>query len=513
MPSYYDPLVDRYRGHLVPERQSSGRVEVFYVPSAENLQVSAVDPRDPSAHRVSLIVIDLHAGSITMSPINTLPGHIDYLKPKYDQIKYITLADIPLVHINPGRTDAATQSGAVLAPYLGDTAPTEVDWDDLDLDSVLPLAQEDIEEILESLPPPFLTDYEYGLGFSKRYRFIVDAVERISECNAIVISNRYDTRIDSADGVFFLSKDDFEIARKSLQRAARHSQTALLSVNNVIVYNLLAERIGKPRRVVGVGRHPLRKLFTGAAQGHNPLSDDEQQEAFGLLIDNVTAIAGEKPQKLARLQSEIELVTLRGLIHEYEKMMEEKANERKWQKFLESNPFVLNLAFGYPIIKVQDQASIGGRRLDGRGAKITDFLVKNRMTDNAAIVEIKTPQTRLLNKSRYRGGVYVPSAALSGAVNQALDQQHQFEKEILVLKDKNERDMIQSYAVHCCLIVGKIPVEVDRKKSFELFRRNSKNVEIVTFDELLHKLKDLLSFLSSEEADASKKISAEDVPF
>ena len=138
---------------------------------------------------------------------------------------------------------------------------------------------------------------------------------------------------------------------------------------------------------------------------------------------------------------------------------------------------------------------LGGRKLDGSGGKITDFLVKNRMTDNVAIVEIKTPQTRLLNKGQYRGGVYVPSAALSGAVNQALDQQHQFEREILTLKGRSEVDNIQSYAVHCCLIVGQIPMNADHKKSFELFRRNSKNVEVITFDELLRKLKDLLGFL------------------
>ena len=448
-----------------------------------------------------------------MSPINTIPGQHDYLKPKYHQIERITLADIPLVHINPGRTEAATGTGAVVAPYLGDTLPATLDWNDSDLDNTLPLAQQDIEEVLDGLPSPFLTDYEYGLGLRKPYRFIIEAAERISECKEIIISNEQHTQIDSANGVFVLGADDFETARKSLNNASRHSRTALLSVNNVIVYNLLAERMGKPKEVVGAGRHPLRKLFTGVAQGDNPLSEDEQRQTLGLLTDNVTVFAEERPEKLAKLQSEIELVTLKGLIDEYEKMMGERASEKKWQRFFETNPFVLNLAFGYPIIKVQDQASLGGRKLDGRGGKITDFLVKNRMTDNAAIVEIKTPQTRLLNKGQYRGGVYVPSAALSGAVNQALDQQYQFEREILVLKGKNDIDNIESYAVRCCLIVGKIPVDPDRKKSFELFRRNSKNVEVVTFDELLRKLKDLLSFLGSEEGDRSKGVPAEELPF
>ena len=245
--------------------------------------MSGLDPSDPSVYRVRLVAIDSHTGSITLSPINTLIGHANYLKPKYDQIERITLADIPLVHINPGQPDRTAQRGPVIAPYLGDTVPAATGWDDSDLDSALPMAQEDIEEILGSLPPPFLKDYEYGLGFRKPYRFIVEAVERISECNEIVISSRHQTRIDSANGLFLLNADDFEVARKSLNRAARHSQVALLSVNNAIVYNLLAEKVGRARDIVGVGRHPLRKLFTHAAQGKDPLSEDEQQKAFGLL--------------------------------------------------------------------------------------------------------------------------------------------------------------------------------------------------------------------------------------
>ncbi|WP_216644722.1 Shedu anti-phage system protein SduA domain-containing protein [Candidatus Thiodictyon syntrophicum] len=58
---------------------------------------------------------------------------------------------------------------------------------------------------------------------------------------------------------------------------------------------------------------------------------------------------------------------------------------------------------------------------------------------------------------------------------------------------------IESYAVHSFLIIGKTPTEVDQQKSFELFRRNSKDVQIVTFDELLEKLRQLRSFLAEED--------------
>lgn len=66
---------------------------------------------------------------------------------------------------------------------------------------------------------------------------------------------------------------------------------------------------------------------------------------------------------------------------------------------------------------------------------------------------------------------------------------------IAQFKHNSKIHEIESYAVHCCLIIGKTPEGDDQKKSFELFRRNSKAVEIVTFDELLEKLRQLSALL------------------
>lgn len=133
----------------------------------------------------------------------------------------------------------------------------------------------------------------------------------------------------------------------------------------------------------------------------------------------------------------------------------------------------------------------------GAGDKFADFLVKNNLTDNTALIEIKTPNTQLLSKNPYRGSVYTPSPYFSGSINQILDQKYRFQQEICQKKANTRTDDLESYSVNCLLIIGKTPEEPDQKKSFELFRGNSKNIEIITFDELLEKLKQLYSFLSS----------------
>ena len=123
------------------------------------------------------------------------------------------------------------------------------------------------------------------------------------------------------------------------------------------------------------------------------------------------------------------------------------------------------------------------------------------MTKNSAIVEIKTPRTKLLNARPYRSDVYTPSGDLVGAINQALEQKYQFEKGIAQIKENSGMYDIESYSVHCCLIIGTMPSDKNRLRSFELFRRNSKNVEITTYDELLKKLKQLRDFLTSPEVE------------
>ena len=217
------------------------------------------------------------------------------------------------------------------------------------------------------------------------------------------------------------------------------------------------------------------------------------------MTNNVKAISETKTEQLAQLQRNIELVSLEGLIAHFEKLLTAGHSEEMWQEFFLANPFALSLAFGYPIIKVHDRASVGGRRLSGQGDKYTDFLVKNSMTNNTAIVEIKKPDTPLLKQSKYRNEVFPPSTDLTGAITQALDQKHYFEKEIAHIKENSNIYDIRTYSVQCCLVVGTIPEDEAKQKSFELFRGNSKDVEIITYDELLTKLENLLVFLSSPD--------------
>lgn len=220
---------------------------------------------------------------------------------------------------------------------------------------------------------------------------------------------------------------------------------------------------------------------------------------MNLIVGDKSAIEQTDTVTLSRLKNDIELVSLEVLIKKYEELLSKSAREETWQKLFNDNPFILNLAFGYPAIKISGQASVGGKHLSGDGEKITDFLLKNGVTNNLAIVEIKKPSSMLLNKTQYRGAVFSASKELTGSVTQVLDQCYQLQKNISTIKVDSRVYDIESYAIHCILIIGTIPTDENQKKSLEIYRRNSKNVQIITFDEMLVKLKQLHCFLSDDD--------------
>lgn len=462
-----DPVRD---GTLEVDQIDSNRVDVFFVPPDHSLTAAGLDPKKACSYRTKLLEINGKDPSITIHPISTFGDKDDFLKSKYGQIERIVLEDT-----------------GFMFPEFDDTVPSTLD---------------EILEILEDLPSAFTKDYAFGLGLAKPYRFIIDAVEELTDCTEIVITGKRDTGPTSNEKRFFISKKDFELARRSMNSIGNLAQTAVRAVRGAVAHNILAERMGIDPVKPQVGRHPYRKLFTAVSQGKEELSDDEQAATLKAMSNHAAEIAEAQPETLAKLRGDIELVTLEKLIQQYETMLGQKLAEDRWQAFFNENPFILNMAFGYPVIKVRDQASVGGRKLTGGGEKITDFLVKNSLTNNTAVFEIKTPHTRVLNKTPFRDGVFTPSSDLSGSMNQALDQKYQFEKQIAQIKDNTRLYDIETYAVHCCLVVGRTPDGDDRKKSFELFRRNSKDVEIVTFDELLEKLKQLRTFLRAAEGEA-----------
>lgn len=173
------------------------------------------------------------------------------------------------------------------------------------------------------------------------------------------------------------------------------------------------------------------------------------------------------------------------------------SSESFWQNFLVRNQFVLDSLFRYPIALIKERAYVGGQRFDGKGSNYVDYLLRNNLTQNSAILEIKPPTTRLLG-SEYRPGLYNISTELSGAVMQVLDYRSSFTQEAMALRSKGLDALVEDPP--CLVLVGDSSQleDEDMAKAFSLFRRQVKGVEVVTYDELFSRLENLLRFLMAE---------------
>ena len=467
-------------GRLEVLRPEPQRTEVFYIPSNDAIEYFS-DTSFPS--RVKLIEVNSSEQRLTIHPISTRWKIETFLKPKYAQIRKLTLADQHFIdfQLNP----------------VGD--PTDED---------------EVMMLLEDLPSSFIKDYEYGLGFSGDFKLLIHVVEDLTEASEILISDQHATGLIDDTDTFAISSEDFDNIRKLINRIANNGRAAIRTVKSASVHNMLAQSLGLPEMDITYGRSPIRKKFTQVAiDGEPVLSRSDQSELIRVVSKHAKSIIEDQLDKLVRLQLDVELVTLDTLIVRMEQMIEKSLPEKQWQRFLNENGFLLGMIFGFPVIIVQEQASVGGHKLSGSGEKITDFLMKNALTNNVGIIEIKDPDQPLLYRGDYRSEVFSSSRELSGSINQVIDQKHNLVSRFAQKKEDRKCYDIASYAINCCLIIGKIPEDEHRRSSFEYIRGNSKDVQIITFDEMLEKMKTIKEFLQTDLTASEPTIVSVEPPF
>ncbi|WP_277962675.1 Shedu immune nuclease family protein [Pseudomonas sp. RIT-To-2] len=220
-------------------------------------------------------------------------------------------------------------------------------------------------------------------------------------------------------------------------------------------------------------------------------------------------MAKTERRTLFNLKAEIELVTLGELIEVFAKMLTSNAKEAQWQTFLSEHPFVLDMAFGYPVKMIAERLYVGGKSFTGRGGQHSDFLVAAKATGNLALIEIKHAQHDLLGKL-YRNKTYMPSEELSGSVAQVISQRALVHRNILILADELD-DRVHAHAVAAIIIIGRTPDTREKQRAFEQYRNSLKDVLIVTFDELEERLRSIHRALVSSPP--TVPIEDDDLPF
>lgn len=171
-----------------------------------------------------------------------------------------------------------------------------------------------------------------------------------------------------------------------------------------------------------------------------------------------------------------------------QQVKQDEWKEAEWQKFFEQNKWIFGYGLNYQILNsVTNQPYYGGRSVEGNGDQRGDFLKKTAGDVKfTVLVEIKTPKVKLCG-NQYRNGAYPVSSDVVGAVSQMQSNCRTWDRKADDRENRHlERANIKTVQAKGILVVGKLSqLSDDQIDSFELFRRNLFNPEILTFDELL----------------------------
>lgn len=201
----------------------------------------------------------------------------------------------------------------------------------------------------------------------------------------------------------------------------------------------------------------------------------------------------------------------REVLDEFERRMGQGLSELDWQAFFEASPWIFGHGLHYVALgKVSDtlMAKTTGNEFD-RAGKTADALMRTRaQVSQFVFVEIKKDSTALLRHTAdpYRPGCFGMSSEVSNAVTQVQKTTFDFARRRFreVLKDtagNDTADLAYSVEPRSFLVVGnssEVAGNDDKIACFELYRRNVRSPEILTFDELLCRARFIVTNLSGQ---------------
>jgi hypothetical protein len=216
----------------------------------------------------------------------------------------------------------------------------------------------------------------------------------------------------------------------------------------------------------------------------------------------------------------------RAALAEFGNNLKSNLSEPQWQKFFERNPWIFGHGLNYVFLNKVGQTLetlTTGSAFDRAGKKADGLMLTRAEVSQYVLVEIKKSDTDLLRNSEYRSGCWALSNELSDAVTQTQKTVFEFSRNRFRdhLKDRlgNLTGQI-AYSVEprSYLVIGNLSQLIgndDKVACFELYRRNIKAPEIVTFDELFQRTGCIVENISRESVSNSPPLVGGDdaVPF
>lgn len=354
------------------------------------------------------------------------------------------------------------------------------------------------EEMPDPLPRGFKKVYQKGYGLTRTCQSLVYLIQdKYPSVETLIFSTKQKSSVSSKKIIFNATDFDNQYDRLGLL-FQRHSEE-IKQASQEVLAKIFPDKFKnvKPRYT----KNSLSELIKNAADNIKDFSAKDVEAAIDLF--NLVAEEKEIEQttKTLRTKEIIEEYYLEEVLAEFRKQLKQKTEtttlEKNWQIFFKTYNWIFSQLFAFPVLYFDSEAYVGGKTIENKNGKVVDFVYKNALTSNIALIEIKTHLTPLLESNPYRGkDVFSITKHFSGAIAQVLDQKDN------LMKDFNNTCKgagLEAFNPPCIIVIGRISaLDKNQRKSFELFRSSCKEVHIVTFDEVCLKIENLLSILTGK---------------
>ncbi|MBD3648234.1 MAG: DUF4263 domain-containing protein [Pseudomonadales bacterium] len=353
----------------------------------------------------------------------------------------------------------------------------------------------------EKIPVGLIKSPFYGYGFTRTLRPFARFLDENYKLKEVRGERGGIVKIDKTNGVLHINEKVLQKLQDAFSLVFAKNSAEVQAVLERVSHEIFPKEVKEPK-----ANYIKNSLSQAVAAWGNTIDEfsDADKEAIAELFESLSSETEFlSKESLQETKVIVEVRLIKKALDEFDKLFARVTDttslEKTWQTYLKGHAWIFSAIFAQPVILFKDEAYAGGKNIDNRGGKFTDFLVKNSLTENVAFFEIKTHKTPLLEKRPYRGAdVFSTSKDLSGCLSQVLDQRDKFQKSFANLKLESE-ESFESINSACFVIIGSIDsLTKQQRHSFELIRTNSRDVQILTFDEVRSKIS-LLGELAAKE--------------
>lgn len=225
-----------------------------------------------------------------------------------------------------------------------------------------------------------------------------------------------------------------------------------------------------------------------------PKDVDAILDFLRLLVSTRYEVASKRLDLFSAAKMKVDEVALADVIARFEKLLAEDPPEATWGEFLRRNLFLVDSKY-IRVIPELNVVLASQRKVDFGLIDAQGYL---------DLFEIKKPSTKLLAARKDRGNFYWHTQAVK-AMAQAEKYLFNAERKAPALMEdiNRERDVeVKIVRPRAVIVMGSTKQLADQRMDadFRVLRRSLKNIEIVLYDELLHRLKNQQQKLYLEPA-------------